>query len=199
MAKKEDRRIQKSRKAINKAFIELLEEKGFGAISVHDIAARADINRGTFYLHYQDKFDLSKKYVDELLRELLETLGELNPPKKEMENGLRDSNPCVQIFNHFQKHSLFYKAMFSYKGDIYFYNQVMEVFRKYLYQEFRKLDMDETVNKELLMYFIVHAHFGAISYWFQNDMSESPENMGEQLNTLLSTLSRSYLGNDETP
>jgi len=48
MAKKEDRRIQKSRKTIKKAFIELLDEKGFGNISVHDIAEKADISRGIF-------------------------------------------------------------------------------------------------------------------------------------------------------
>jgi AcrR family transcriptional regulator len=200
MAKKEDRRIQKSRKAINKAFIDLLVEKGFSAISVHDIAKKADINRGTFYLHYQDKYDLFKQYVDELLRELSENVGKIGLETGGMKTGLNESNPYVQLFYHFQKYSIFYKVMFSYKGDIYFYNQVTEVFKKYLYQEFSNLglDGDGGVDKEFLMYFIVHAHFGVISYWFQNDMSDSPEVMGEKLKRLLYTLSKSYLRDNET-
>lgn len=198
MSKKEDRRIQKSRKAINKAFIDLLVVKEFSAISVHNIAKKADINRGTFYLHYQDKYDFFKQYVDELLRELLD--GKMSLEKCETKNGLNDSDLFVHLFNHFQKYSIFYKAMFSYKGDTYFYNQIMEVFKKYLYQEFSNLglDGDGGVDKEFLVYFIAHAHFGVISYWFQNDMSDSPEVMGEKLKRLLHTLSKSYLRDNET-
>ena len=195
MAKKEDRRIQKSRKAINKAFIDLLVEKGFSAISVHDIALKADINRGTFYLHYEDKYDLFKKCVDELLRELIENVGNIGLETGGINSGLNENNPYVQLFYHFQKYSIFYKAMFSDKGDIYFYNQVTEVFKKHLHQEFsiQGLAGDEEVDKEFLMYFIGHAHLGVINYWFQNDMSDSPEVMGEKLKRLLDTLSKSYL------
>ena len=48
---KEDRRVRKTRSAIKSSFIELLNEKELEKITIQDIADRADINRGTFYLH----------------------------------------------------------------------------------------------------------------------------------------------------
>lgn len=195
MAKKEDRRIQKSRRTIKKAFIELLDEKGFGNMSVHDIAERADINRGTFYLHYQDKFDLFEKYVDELLSELISTLEITNREKEKIKSGKRerDSEPYVQFFKHFQDHSYFYKSMFSYKGGPYFYDRFIDVLKKHYVQGLNTLDICEgqlKTDKDLLIHFMVHAHFGVINYWLQNDMSDPPESMGKQLSVLLSSMSK---------
>lgn len=59
---KVDRRITKSQEAIKKALIELMSEKSFDDITIQDIADRANVNRGTIYLHYLDKFDLLDTY-----------------------------------------------------------------------------------------------------------------------------------------
>ncbi len=53
---KEDRRVRKTKSAIKHAFIQLLKEQNIENITVQDIADKADINRGTFYLHYEDKY-----------------------------------------------------------------------------------------------------------------------------------------------
>ena len=52
--KKEYRSAVRSRRLINQAFLELLQEKSFEKITVTDIVNRADINRSTFYAHYPD-------------------------------------------------------------------------------------------------------------------------------------------------
>lgn len=59
-----------SKAAIKTALLTLLQEKSFEAISVTDIAKRAAINRGTFYLHYLDKFDLIEQMVKEVTDEI---------------------------------------------------------------------------------------------------------------------------------
>ncbi|MDP4106901.1 MAG: helix-turn-helix domain-containing protein, partial [Bacillota bacterium] len=58
---KVDRRVLKSQEVIKKAFIELLNEKGFDKMTIQDISDRANVNRRTVYLHYLDKFDLLDK------------------------------------------------------------------------------------------------------------------------------------------
>lgn len=55
---------QRTQRAIDQAFIELLKEEGFRKISVTAIATRALINRQTFYNYYQDKYDLAAKLSD---------------------------------------------------------------------------------------------------------------------------------------
>ncbi|MHC1783440.1 MAG: TetR/AcrR family transcriptional regulator [Anaerolineaceae bacterium] len=62
-----DRRIIRTKLAIHEAFVFLIKRKGFDAMLVSDIAEQANINRGTFYLHYQDKFDLLEKTQTEII------------------------------------------------------------------------------------------------------------------------------------
>jgi len=54
----QDRRIARTRKHLQRAFMELLAEKAFEGVTIQDIADRADVNRATFYKHFQDKFEL---------------------------------------------------------------------------------------------------------------------------------------------
>src|SRR5688500_10603832 len=69
-----DRRVRKSRQAIREAFISLVLDKGFEAVTVEDIAERADIARATFYAHYSDKHELLTTLFDEITSEVTEQL-----------------------------------------------------------------------------------------------------------------------------
>jgi AcrR family transcriptional regulator len=53
-----DPRMRRTREALHAALRNLMQSKGFDAISVHDIAEAAAVNRATFYDHYSDKFAL---------------------------------------------------------------------------------------------------------------------------------------------
>ncbi|MDN6843038.1 MAG: TetR/AcrR family transcriptional regulator, partial [Staphylococcus equorum] len=61
----EDRRVRKTKTAIKNAFIQLLEEKDLEKITIQNITQLADVNRGTFYLHYEDKYILLSDMEDE--------------------------------------------------------------------------------------------------------------------------------------
>ena len=51
-AKKQDRRTRYTRQTIKDTFLELLKQKSFTKITVTEICKNAEINRGTFYLHF---------------------------------------------------------------------------------------------------------------------------------------------------
>lgn len=53
-----DPRVRRTRGLIEQAFMQLVSEKGFQALSVQDITGRAGLNRATFYAHFPDKFAL---------------------------------------------------------------------------------------------------------------------------------------------
>ena len=67
MRKKEDRRIVKTRRALREALLDLIEEKGLDRVTVKELCERANLNRGTFYLHYRDVYDLLEQYTDDVL------------------------------------------------------------------------------------------------------------------------------------
>jgi AcrR family transcriptional regulator len=63
-----DPRVKRTRKLLQDAFMALLGEKSFHAISVQDIAERATLNRATFYAHFEDKYALMDYMVRDLFR-----------------------------------------------------------------------------------------------------------------------------------
>jgi len=70
--KKIDKRIVRTRQWLSEAFLELLEEKGFQKMTVQDIADRANVNRATFYDHYEDKTDLFNTIIDHTFQQKLD-------------------------------------------------------------------------------------------------------------------------------
>ena len=71
---KTDRRVERTRSAIINAFKEMIIEKDFKQITIKELAERADINRKTFYLHYESMeeilFDLSIELSDQIFESL---------------------------------------------------------------------------------------------------------------------------------
>ena len=61
-----DRRVRKTKRQLRLALMKLMAEKSVKDISVRELAAIADINRGTFYIHYKDVYDLLSSLEDEL-------------------------------------------------------------------------------------------------------------------------------------
>jgi len=72
VADKLDPRVKRTRGLIQQAFMALLAEKGFSAITVQDITERAEINRATFYAHFSDKYALFEYAMREAFRQELE-------------------------------------------------------------------------------------------------------------------------------
>jgi AcrR family transcriptional regulator len=67
-----DPRVKRTRNLILQAFGDLLTEKGFEAISVQDVTDKAEINRATFYAHFQDKYALLDYTVAQWFRKEIE-------------------------------------------------------------------------------------------------------------------------------
>lgn len=67
----EDRRAIKTKKAIKKAFLEQLAKKPLNKITVAELSRDADLGRGTFYLHYNDVYDLFEQTENDTFSELI--------------------------------------------------------------------------------------------------------------------------------
>ena len=65
--RKMDRRTRYTRQLIRDTLLELMGEKGFRHVTVTEVCKRAELNRGTFYLHYLDLNDV----LDDILKELM--------------------------------------------------------------------------------------------------------------------------------
>ena len=71
-----NRRTLYTKKVIKESLIELLKTREIHQVTVTDICKKADINRGTFYTHYKDAFDLFQSMEDELFHQILKYIKE---------------------------------------------------------------------------------------------------------------------------
>ena len=88
MAKAEYRSAIRSRKLINAALADLLQEKPLEKITVTDVVNRAEINRGTFYAHYRDIPDVVDHLIQETFSAIREPLTNQQLPPEEVVHAL---------------------------------------------------------------------------------------------------------------
>lgn len=94
-----DRRVLRTRQSLRQAAIETMNEKGFMAMTIQDIADRANVNRGTFYAHYPDKYAL----LDELIRDQFQALLKKSLPPEPRWN-MQTLRLLVQVvLEHFEE------------------------------------------------------------------------------------------------
>ena len=66
----DDRRAKRSRRLLKEGLLSLMQEKRFQDITARDITESADLNRGTFYLHYPDTQALLESIEDDIMAEI---------------------------------------------------------------------------------------------------------------------------------
>ncbi len=168
-----DRRIKYTRKMIRQSFLQLLEEKPLGKITVKEICEKADINRATFYVHYEDVYDLLNKIEEEFYQEVLLSVSN-------MEQGNYTGILPLEILKKIRENEELCKAMFSKYGDKEFLARMMYFARADSLNAWRKLypDMEEK-RLEWLYEFIVNGCEGIIRSWAVNGFLAEPEAIAE--------------------
>ena len=182
--KAEDLRVRRTRKLLQRAFIELTIEKGFANVTVRDITERAMVNRSTFYRHYLDKYELLSQYFEELYELIDSQEGDASVVDKP------DQPPAglVDLLKHMQMNADFWRVMLGKKGDPGFCAQS---FRQYIEKGFRRMVPGEVAQADpanppinLSVSYVLHAGIGAIVWWLENGQSYTPEQVAVWLHQL---------------
>jgi AcrR family transcriptional regulator len=179
--------VQRTRKLIQDALIELTIQKGFAAVTVQDITEHAGINRATFYRHYQDKFDLLDQYAQEVYG-LLDTPDVAAVPEGQKgESAGVEQRPTglVKLFEHVRAHATFYRVMLGKNGDPGFGGRI----QRYI-QERLRLSLPDALRGQplgdLFLCYVASGSVGALLWWLEHSGAYSPAEMAE-LSIRLST------------
>lgn len=189
----EDLRAQKTKAQIRETFIDLLLEKNFMKITVSDIAKSAKIGRGTFYLHYQDKFDLLQTIMDEGTTAITNDFH----PGYLFENGSiipeRVQKFVLSIYGYFQENECFYRALLFNRGIPSFRHKLQQQMLRKFYDEahsFIPKDKDvDPVTLAILPQFISSGMIGLIGWWFENDLQVPKEAIARNVVQIMQQIS----------
>lgn len=182
-----DRRIHKTRTTIVDAFVSLIFEKGFSAISVKDITTCADVNRSTFYAHYQDKFDLREKLTQEKLGELSRLIHPEHAGALMYNGNFDEPDPFfIELFTHLTENKRFYQAMLTRLEPEIFTIKLYEVIRESFYARIanRKMEQKLSVPLDILLNYSSSSVMGVILNWVNDPTMYTPQYMALQLTRL---------------
>lgn len=170
-AKNVDRRVRKTKKLIKDSLTKLMLEKGVKDITVRELSDLADINRGTFYTHYKDVFDLLEQIEQEMFEEFNDTISKYSAQDVLENPGLILS----QIFTFLGANSELCISLIGKNGDIAFVDKLKDLVRhKFLYEW---VGDDYIPNKEYFCSYIISGFVGLIQYWLETGMQKTPEEM----------------------
>ena len=172
--KKEDRRVRYTKKAIRDGFLQLLAVKPIEKISVTEICREADINRGTFYAHYSDPYELKRSLEAQLAEAMQQRLRESGVERL-------DSLETLRLLKENEELCRVFAGPY---GDN---DAMLKVIRQhaeaYLEQEILILGELSDQMAECLKALLVSSISTVVKYWLDTGMKEPPERVAYVLDT----------------
>jgi len=189
-----DRRVQKTRKLLQDALIELVAQKSYESVSIREILETANVGRSTFYSHFQDK--------DQLLHSILDRLDKLfeqheklfldtkkNFGNADLMNLTHDFSPTLSLFQFVGENHRFFKPMLGNRGYgifakpvyDYVFAHVHGIFTRplhdnefaHMHESFKILRSHEkysSLESEIAAHYFVSALMGILVWWVEKDM-----------------------------
>ena len=185
MTIKYDRRQVKTKQQLLQALLICIKQKGLDHVTVTDIANAADLNRGTFYLHYQDVRHMVQQIMNEKINLLTELISQIDP----YEHGQYADQDLpypkiVVILEELSSDRLFYTTILGAKGDPSYILHVKKILTDNLYNKF-ELHVPGTVSAPVpthyLLAYMTSAAVGMIMFWLENDLPETASEIGAMI------------------
>ncbi|WP_053217249.1 TetR/AcrR family transcriptional regulator [Virgibacillus senegalensis] len=179
-----DKRIKRTKKALQNALIILMQNQDFKAITNTDIVGLADYNRGTFYKHYKFKEELLEEIIEEVIADLIESYRQ---PYQHTDsftfNSLTAS--AVKIFEHVYAHANFYQLIIQSNALPGFHKRITNELKKLQLHDLADKEPSPDIDPELHASYQAYAIFGMIMEWVEGGFKLTPTYMADQLLKML--------------
>jgi len=165
-----DRRVSRTRRSIDEAFLALLRTRGYEGVGVSDIVREADVGRATFYEHYTSK--------DDLLRAQLRRVATLLRAGPALP-GLIDAAP---LFAHVRDVPLLYRLVAGRSAAA----RSLRILQEVLQERVAAVldghvaagnDLRAPLTPDIAARVIVAGLAALLAWWTERGMAETPEDM----------------------
>lgn len=187
----EDRRVRKSKRAIKQAFIQLLKENNLDRITIQQISDLADVNRGTFYLNYEDKYAL----LDEMENEQIEKIKGFVDIRK-MDLSTKNSDRFIEDFankiiknviTHIEHNIEFYQVILNLERKSQIEEQLADIVRSNIKHLIGDKDNVFGIPENYYLSYVVGSMMSMIKYWVSDENRVSVEELVNYVSTIAST------------
>jgi AcrR family transcriptional regulator len=163
-----DRRIQKTRKVLSQALLDLILEKGYERVTVQDILDRANVGRSTFYTHYENKEQLLRDGPRNLGLSLFDGSDKAARPETDGRRlGFRE------LFQHVSQNLQLAKAMLGKNSGNIMLDSFRDQISRAIVDHYRSHFSSEKRDKPLLAYLseaAASAVCSLLTFWVDDDL-----------------------------
>ena len=183
--KRVDRRIQRTRHALHAALVELIQERGYEAVTVQAILDRANVGRSTFYAHFSDKEALLLSGFENL-----RSAFEQHRRERRLTSEATADSPWELSwvwFQHAQSHRQLYQALIGGRaGDVvakYIHTYLSGLVRDYTYLK-PPVQKGQAAHSELAVNWTVSSLLALTAWWLDHDEACTAEQINETFKQL---------------
>ncbi len=179
-----DRRVRRTRKALQEALIGLILEKGFDSVTIEEITDRADLGRTTFYLHFEDKEDLLMQAIDSISEDFIEqhsaVLEKTTNPKSTLSK-LRlnvDERIIYHIFDHARGNADLYKVMLRGEGSGKASERFLNIIKNEVLKRLKNIrELEMKVPLDVFSIYFSGTLVALVTWWLEEDQPYTIEDM----------------------
>lgn len=181
--KGDDHRTRVTKMLIRHAFTELLRQKPIQSISIKELCETAGINRGTFYAHYTDIYDLLHRMEEEMLADFQRAL---EPLLATDSDGLTPVKITTGIFQCLKDNADVCAVTLGDYGDKAFALRLMNLGREKCVETYLKFFADATPKQIEYFYAFVSAGcIGLLQKWLSEGMASSAEEVAAMAENIM--------------
>ncbi len=147
---------------LTEAFLELLEEKEIGDISISQLVEKAGVGRASFYRNYKCKEDILKSYLNVLFCEWTDEWNKNNSAPL--------SEHIRTMIAHFEKHRSFYKLLNNRKLTYLLKDVIIGILGP---------KPEYGMIQAYASAFVAYTLYGWIDVWFQRGMQETSDEISD--------------------
>ena len=175
-----DRRVRKTRTQLRKCLSILLETKKIQNITVKELAQMADINRGTFYLHYKDVYDLLDHIQKDLLRDFENILTTIAPDTDNLV-------PFIEaLFLFIYRNKDMSKIFLHEDLEASFSSELRSKLRVCVFNKYKAFIKQKNMPYFELYYdFIISGTVGLLVRWVDSEFEMSPHELAVLTNSFI--------------
>ncbi|MEE1295969.1 MAG: TetR-like C-terminal domain-containing protein [Bifidobacterium sp.] len=174
----ESRRTRYTRSVLQDTMVELLREKSLPQITVSELCAQADVNRSTFYAHYDDMADLLHDVENDAIDFVSDAFEDL----------LSQTDPTAasaaihRICEYIAENRSHLQVLMSRRADLDFQRRLMSL----IYQHDEEImQLQPAINSptanRLHLEFAIHGAIGLIQYWLETDRAASADEVARTI------------------
>ena len=191
---KADRRIERTRESLQRALIELISERDYGAITIQEIVDRANVGRTTFYLHYNSKDELFISCHEAMVSEF--PIGALHPLSKEEMLSPEAPPGTTAAYKHLEAARPQLSAIFQGKDSLLILRRIRDSNAQEIEANLRKAfaDSDITMPLDVLANYLAGAQIALLQWWLEKRQPHKLEKLAQMFHRLQRAAIRDAFG-----